>query len=272
MDCIAVFDDVLVPWKRVLVDGSPGSGEIINTLGADYNALLNVQTGARMLSQLEFFCGLAMKLADAIGITGFLHVQEKLGEMLSHMEVARAVFYGSEAMAQQLPNGVWVPGGHGLRAFHLQTGRIYGRFLEIVQALAAGGFFYAPTEADLANPELRPYIDRYVRGRPGVSAEERIALFKLAWDVTGETFAQRMAQYVRFYSGDPIRLTAGFYEQYDKGPLFELVERALGHREGLPIPISTDGAAAPIPYQPGTRGMAGTYAATSLPAGHDERG
>ena len=55
-------------------------------------------------------------LADAIGITGFLHVQEKLGEMLSQMEVARAVFYGSEAMAQRLPNGVWVPGGPGLRA------------------------------------------------------------------------------------------------------------------------------------------------------------
>jgi 4-hydroxyphenylacetate 3-monooxygenase oxygenase component len=265
MDCIAVFDDVLVPWDRVLVDGSPGSGEIINALGGDFGALLNVQTAARMLSQLEFFCGLAMKLADAIGITGFLHIQEKLGEMLSHMEVARAVFYGAEAMARQMPNGVWVPGGHGLRAFHLQTGKIYSRFVEIVQTLAAGGFFYAPSEADLLSPEVRPYIDRYVRGRAGISAEERIALFKLAWDVTGETFAQRMAQYVRFYSGDPIRLTAGFYAQYDKEPLFALVERALGHRDGEPIPITPDDPGAPIPYQPGVRGMAGTYAATSLP-------
>jgi len=84
--------------------------------------------------------------------------------------------------------------------------------------------------------------------------------------VTGETFAQRMAQYVRFYSGDPIRLTAGFYQQYDKGPLFELVERALGRRDGVPLPITADDAGAPVPYQPNTRGMAGTYAATSLPA------
>ena len=265
MDCIAVFDDVLVPWDRVMVDGSAGSGEIINTLGADFGALLNVQTAARMLSQLEFFCGLGMKVADAIGITGFLHVQEKLGEMLSQMEVARAVFYGSEAMAQRLPNGVWVPGGPGLRAFLLQTGKVYSRFVEIVQTLAAGGFFYAPAEADLANPEVRPYIDKYVRGRAGVSAEERIALFKLAWDVTGESFAQRMAQYVRFYSGDPIRLTAGFYAQYDKAPLLEIVERALGRRDGEAIPVSPDNPGSPIPYQPGVRGMAGTYAATSLP-------
>ena len=272
MDCIAVFEDVLVPWDRVMVDGSPGSGEIINTLGADFNALLNVQTSARLLSQLEFFCGLAMRLADAIGITGFLHVQEKLGEMLSQMEIARAVFYGAEAMAQRLDNGVWVPGGHGLRAFHLQSGKIYSRFVEIVQTLAAGGFFYAPSEADLANPEVRPMIDKFVRGRAGISAEERIALFKLAWDATGETFGQRMAQYVRFYSGDPIRLTAGFYMQYDKAPLLELVERALGRREGERIPVSPDDPAGAIPYQPDTRGMAGTYATGSLPTRQDQRG
>jgi hypothetical protein len=75
-----------------------------------------------------------------------------------------------------------------------------------------------------------------------------------------------MAQYVRFYSGDPIRLTAGFYAQYEKGPLFELVERALGRRDGVPLPITPDDPGAPIPYQPDTRGMAGTYAATSLPS------
>src|SRR5437773_7980808 len=272
MDCIAVFDDVLVPWDRVMVDGSPGSGEIINTLGADFGALVNLQTAARMLSQLEFFCGLAMKLADAIGITGFLHVQEKLGEMLSQMEIARAVFYGAEAMAQRLDNGVWVPGGHALRAFHLQSGKIYSRFVEIVQTLAAGGFFYAPSEADLANPEVRPMIGKFVRGRAGIYAEVRIAPFKAACVSTGQSFGQRVSACVRYYSGDPIRLTAGFYMQYDKAPLLELVERALGRREGERIPVSPDDPAGAIPYQPDTRGMAGTYATGSLPTRRDQRG
>jgi hypothetical protein len=94
----------------------------------------------------------------------------------------------------------------------------------------------------------------------GPYVQERIALFKLAWDVTGDSFGSRMAQYVRFYSGDPIRLTAGFWAQYDTEPLFEIVERALGRRDGQPIPISAADAAAPVPYKPGTRG-----AATSLP-------
>src|SRR4029450_13094585 len=106
--------------------------------------------------------------------------------------------------------------------------------------LAAGGFFYAPSEADLASAEVRPYIDKYVRGRAGVAADERIAPFKLGGGARGESFAQRMAQYVRFYSGDPIRLTAGFYMQYDKAPLLEIVERALGRREGVPLAVARD--------------------------------
>ena len=192
-----------------------------------------------MLSQLEFFCGLAMRLADSTGITDYLHVQEKLGEMLIELECLRAAYFGAEAMAAPGRDGVWMVPRQGLLAAHLRAPHIYARLVEIVQILAGGGFFYAPTQDDLANEALRPYIDKYVRGRPGISAEERIALFKLAWDVTGDSFGSRMAQYVRFYSGDPIRNKAGFYLGYAmKDDLFDVVERALGGRNDLDVPIS----------------------------------
>jgi len=255
MDCIAVFDDVLVPWERVFIDGGPGSREVANAAGGGTGLTGSLQTASRMLSQMEFFCGLAMKLAETINITQFLHVQEKLGEMLSYLEVARAVFYGSEAMAFEQPDGTWTPAPLGPGAFHLQTMRIYRRFVEIVQLLGGGGFFYAPTEADFLNPASRPDIDRYARGRAGVSAEERVRLFKLAWDATSSSFGQRMQQYVTYYSGDPIRLTAAFYVGYDKEPLFDIVDRALGQRGDLDIPVSPDapGTLAPrrAPRDPG---------------------
>jgi aromatic ring hydroxylase len=247
------------------VDGSPGSAQIINPVFTAVGIFTGQQTVARLLSQMEFFCGLAMKLADAIGITGFLHVQEKLGEMLLYLETARAVYYGAEAMAEPDFDGVWHPSLQGLRAIHTQNSKTYARLVEIVKTLAGGGFFYAPTEADLNNPEIWPYIDRYVRGRAGISAEERIALFKLAWDATGEAFAQRMEQYARFYSGDPIRLTAGVYVGYDKDPLFEIVERALGRRDGQPIPISPDNPGARTGYRPPPGQLTGAYPAASHP-------
>jgi anthranilate 3-monooxygenase (FAD)/4-hydroxyphenylacetate 3-monooxygenase len=264
MDCIAVFDDVLVPWDRVVIDGGPGAREVANDPTIS-GVAIGGQTASRMLSQMEFFCGLAMKLADAIGITGFLHIQEKLGEMLSNLEIARAVFYGSEAMAVEGPDSVWSAPSLGPRAFHLQTMRIYRRFVEIVQLLGAGGFFYAPTRADFNNPEERAFIDRYVRGKPGVSAEERVRLFKLAWDVTGSGFAQRMQQYVTFYSGDPVRLTAAYYVGYDKDPLTDIVSRALGDVPDLDIPVSPDEPGRPPPRRSPTGGVAAQYPEATQP-------
>ena len=269
MDCIAIFDDVLVPWERVFIDGGgEAAREVCNNL-RPREGIVAVQTASRMLSQLEFFCGLAMRLADATGITEFLHVQEKLGEMLQELELFRAAYFGAEAMGGPGRDGVWSVHQPALTAANLRAPRIYGRLVEIVQILAGGGFFYAPTEADLANPELRPALDRYVRGRPGVSAEERIALFKLAWDVTGDGFGSRMAQYVRFYSGDPIRNTAGYYVGYPtKEPLFDTVDRALGGGgDDLAVPPSPeDPRDRPGMQRPTPGSLRGTYPSASQPA------
>ena len=267
MDCIAIFDDVVVPWERVFVDGDgPVARELCNTLQPRGGGVA-VQTATRMLSQLEFFCGLAMRLADSIGITGFLHVQEKLGEMLTELELFRAAYYGAEAMAAPGHDGIWAVHQQALAATRLRAPQVYARLVEIVQILAGGGFFYAPTQGDLDNEALRPYIDKYVRGRPGISAQERIALFKLAWDVTGDSFGSRMAQYVRFYSGDPIRNTAGYYLSYPlKDALFDVVDRALGAVADLDVPLSSvDGRdqGTRRPPMPGV--MSGAYPANSVP-------
>ncbi|MDH3681381.1 MAG: 4-hydroxyphenylacetate 3-hydroxylase [Acidimicrobiia bacterium] len=267
MDCIAVFDDVLVPWDRVFVDGGgPAAREVCNRI-RPRDGTVAVQTSARMLSSLEFLCGLAMRLADAVGIDEFLHVQEKLGELLIELEGFRAAFYGAESLASEQPNGVWSVHQPFLAAANLRAPRLYPRVVEIIQTLAAGGLFYAPTEADLAAPEIRTDIDRFVRGRPGVDAEERIALFKLAWDAIGDSFGSRMLQYARYYSGDPIRNWAGWYLGYPyKDDLSDTVDRALGvtsetgQVDDLDIPPSPWDPSDRIPgRRPAAGTMQGTY-------------
>ena len=227
MDCVAIFDDVLVPWDRVVVDGSPGSGAIVNGGAPDPRAGTGIQTASRNLACMELLCGTAVRVADAVGITGFLHIQEKLGYMLQYLEMVKALYYGSDAMAVERPDGYWVPYTGGLQAFHMRAGEIHAQFVDIINTLAGGGFFYAPSKGDFDNPELRVYIDKYVRGRPGVTAEERVALFKLAWDLSGEAFGQRLRQYIKFFSGDPVRNTAGFYLGYDKTELTATIDRVL---------------------------------------------
>ena len=50
-------------------------------------------------------------------------------------------------------------------------------------------------------PELRKYLDLYVRGSGGVDAVERVKLMKLLWDAVGSEFGARHELYEVNYSG-----------------------------------------------------------------------
>jgi 4-hydroxyphenylacetate 3-monooxygenase len=51
-------------------------------------------------------------------------------------------------------------------------------------------------------PELRPYLDQFVRGSNGYTAEDRIKLMKLLWDALGTEFGGRHELYERNYFGN----------------------------------------------------------------------
>ncbi len=82
---------------------------------------------------------------------------------------------------------------------------MYPRAIEIIQTIGAGGLLMSPTGADFMNPEIHDDMQKYYIGREGVSSEERVRLFKLAWDLCGEALDNWLLQYERYYSGDPVR-------------------------------------------------------------------
>ena len=59
-----------------------------------------------------------------------------------------------------------------------------------VLRMAAGSGVLAMSEADYAHPDVAPLMDEWLIG-PGVDAEKRLALMKLAWDMTGTEFGSR---------------------------------------------------------------------------------
>lgn len=104
---------------------------------------------------------------------------------------------------------------------------MYPRTIEVMQKIGAGGLLMMPTEADFLSEELRPTIDRHYGGRAGIDAEARMKIFKLAWDLCGEAFGMRALQYERYYTGDPIRKRAIFYNKYKKDNALDLADAIL---------------------------------------------
>jgi len=53
----------------------------------------------------------------------------------------------------------------------------------------------------------------------------------LAWDLCGEAFGMRALQYERYYTGDPVRKRAIFYNKYKKDHSLDLANAILS-KEG----------------------------------------
>jgi 4-hydroxyphenylacetate 3-monooxygenase len=91
---------------------------------------------------------------------------------------------------------------------------MYPRMAEILHFLGSSSLMALPTEADLSGP-LAPEIERYLE-TDTASAEERVRLFRLAWDMCCSSFGSRQVLYERFFQGDSTRNAVILHNLYDK--------------------------------------------------------
>jgi 4-hydroxyphenylacetate 3-monooxygenase len=218
---MAFFDDVLVPWERVflLYDGPlalRGLGRI--------NAWSLYSSQIRFYHRLQTFIGVATLLAEAIGVDSFREVRDKLGELISYAEIVRLGLRGMEAEAKLTDGGLLAPGDSA--AFSIFAAQISPRLLEIVRDLGASGLIMQPSEADLANPELRPYLERYMHGH-NIGAAEKARLFRLAWDLAGDSSGSRQELYERWHRGDIVRNRNNLYLRYDRSRIVERLRQLI---------------------------------------------
>src|SRR4029077_7978053 len=139
---------------------------------------------------------------DATGSKEFRGVQTQVGEVLAW----RNLFWGlTDAMARATVP--WTPGyvlpnlDYGL-AYRVSASVIYPRLKEIIENVLASALIYLPSHAsDFKNPEIRKYLDQFVRGSNNYSAIDRVKVMKLMWDAIGTEFGARHELYERNYFG-----------------------------------------------------------------------
>ena len=160
------------------------------------------------------------------GVNAFDHVQEKLGELWSMMEMTRAGVIAAEAGSYRAEHADdWVPDERSLVALRGLMPKWIPRAIELIQLVGGGGFMATPSKADLEGP-LRPDIDKYFQAR-NAGAERRIRAFRVAWDFVGSALGGRGELYERFYLQDSFRMTALAYLLADKRHASALVEQFL---------------------------------------------
>lgn len=238
-DSLVVFDDVFVPWEHVFVyrDLDLVQAQWWETAA---HVLGNNQAQIRFSTKLDFLAGLAHRVAEMNGLAALPPVQTTLGGLAARASLVSGLVYGAEQNCSIDADGVAHPGHAETYANMTLQSELYPEVLTIIRELCGGGLIQLPSSVeDLRSPETAADIERYIHS-PGVSAEERVKLLKLAWDMVGSEFASRHQQYEMFYAGAPFIVKMRMFRNYDFARADGLVEEALagygteGVREAAP--------------------------------------
>lgn len=199
-DAICIFDQVLIPWENVLVYGDLHKyNNCMRETGA-YNRA-GLQSATRLAVKLDLIAGLLIKAVESTGVDQFRGVQVNVGEVLNWRHLIWSL---SDSMARTtVPHqGVVLPSLETMMAYRMTAANAYSRVKEIIHNLVASGLVFQPTGArDFQTPELRPYLEKYLRSSNG-DAVDRVKLMKMLWDAVGTEFAGRHELYERNNAGN----------------------------------------------------------------------
>jgi len=226
-DAVVCFDDVLVPWDRVFLLEDP---ERANKLSEETDAIvfMSHQSTIREVAKAEFMVGVATLLAETIGADQFPQVQERIAEMMLTLEAMKAFLTASETNAKMNRWGIMTPDFVALNSARNLWPRVSPALATVIKQTGASGLMAIPPEEIMSSP-ARSRVERYYQAKLA-DAEERIRLFKLAWDLVGSSFGGRQELYERFFFGDPVRIASNYYNSYDKEP-YRAKVRELLHRK-----------------------------------------
>jgi aromatic ring hydroxylase len=166
------LDDVLVPWERVfLVDPSP---ELIARWLFWHQLYC-------WLAKAEFTLGLALACTHAMGLTAHDATIEYLLDLITDVQMVRSCQVAAEHDPQFTPEGYCYPNQCHLAAGSIAMLKARPRMSEVLRIIPGSSVVVAPTDRDLAAPEVAAGLEETFGGG-GYTATQRAALLQMAWD------------------------------------------------------------------------------------------
>ena len=185
------LDDVFIPWEKVFaVDPEPEA----------IPRWLRWHHLRGWLAKAEFSLGLALALADAMGLKQHDATVEYVVDLVADVQLVRSCLTAAEHDPEFTPTGYCVPRHAHLAAGGISLFKARQRMAEILRILPGSSLVVAPDDSDLALPELAAGLEETFGGG-GYTARQRSALLKLAWDHVASALDGRESAFELHASG-----------------------------------------------------------------------
>jgi len=166
-----VFDDVFVPWERVFLCGEWEFSRDVTYAFATFHRLFGV---CRMTTELEMLAGVSALMAEYNGIERYPHIRDKLAWLAMYAGAVNIIGKSSCTYCEKVadselvsPNMVYTNTAKYLFADN------YHQATKTAHDICGGIADTIPSHRDWSNPETRPWIEKYLGGKPGGPANLR---------------------------------------------------------------------------------------------------
>jgi 4-hydroxybutyryl-CoA dehydratase/vinylacetyl-CoA-Delta-isomerase len=150
---------------------------------ASYHRLFGT---CKMVGKLEAMTGAAALIAEYNGVEHHSHIRNKLAWMAM---ITQMVTQLSKAAClepvTEFGNDVVMPDRMTINAAKYTFASNFHQMCQHMQDIAGGLSTTVPTYRDWSNPEIKPYLEKYLGAKAGIPTEQRMRLMRLIKDMTG---------------------------------------------------------------------------------------
>jgi len=183
-ECLTVLEDVFVPWDKVFMCGEV---DFAGSFVERFASLHRQNYGGCKGGVADIIIGAAASIAEYNGAAKASHIKDKLVEMTHLTETLYCCAVACSAEGAPLASGAYYVDPLLANVDKQNVTRYIYEICRLAHDIAGGFIATMPSETDLNDPNLGPYIEKYYKGAKGVPTEYRYKMARLIENMTGGT-------------------------------------------------------------------------------------
>lgn len=186
MEALIVFDNVFVPNDRIFLNGETEFAGMMVERFAGYH---RQSYGGCKVGVGDVLIGAAALVADYNGAQKASHIKDKLIEMTHLNETLYSCGIACSAEGHKTESGNYIIDLLLANVCKQNITRMPYEIARLAEDIAGGLMVTAPSEKDLKDPKIGPYVEKYFKGIASVSTEDRFKVLRLIENLTLGTAA-----------------------------------------------------------------------------------
>ncbi len=225
MEALVIFEDVFVPNDRIFLNGETEFATMLVDRFASYH---RQSYGGCKVGVGDVLIGAAATAADYNGAAKASHVKDKLIEMTHLNETLYSGGIACSANGWETESGNYMVDTLLANVCKQNVTRFPYEIARLAEDIAGGIMVTCPSETDLRDPKLGPYVEKYLKGVDSVPTENRLKVMRLIENLTLGTAAVGYRTESMHGAGSPQAQRIIISRQSDLGAKKQLAKDILG--------------------------------------------